>query len=67
MSFRSPFPDVEIPDVSIPELLFGDITQWADRPAMVDGTSGQSITYGQLSVLVGQVAGANAAKLGMGA
>ena len=46
MSFRSPFPDVEIPDVSIPELLFGDITQWADRPAMVDGTSGQSITYG---------------------
>ena len=62
MSFRSPFPDVEIPDVSIPELLFGDITQWADRPAMVDGTSGQSITYGQLSVLVGQVAGALTAR-----
>ncbi len=29
---------------------------------MVDGTSGQSITYGQLSVLVDQVAGALAAR-----
>ena len=67
MSFRSPFPDVEIPDVSIPELLFGDITDRVDRLAMVDGRSGQSITYGQLSVLVGQVAGALAARgIGIG-
>ncbi len=27
MSFRSPFPDVEIPVVSIPELLFADIAE----------------------------------------
>lgn len=44
MSFRSPFPDVELPEVSIPELLFADIAERADRPVMVDGTSGQSIT-----------------------
>lgn len=62
MSFRSPFPDVEIPEVSIPELLFADVTARADRSAMVDGTSGQSITYGQLSMLVDQVAGALAAR-----
>lgn len=62
MPFRSPFPDVDIPDVSLTELLFGHISDRADRPAMVDGRSGQSITYGQLSVLVGQLAGALAAR-----
>lgn len=62
MSFRSPLPDVEIPDVSLPELLFADVEDRADRPALVDGMSGQSITFGQLSVLVNQVAGALAAR-----
>ncbi|MGH3979205.1 MAG: AMP-binding protein [Pseudonocardiaceae bacterium] len=62
MPFRSPFPDVEIPDVSLPDLLFGDVAGKADRPALVDGVSGQTITYGQLSVLVDQVAGALAAR-----
>ncbi|MDQ3887239.1 MAG: AMP-binding protein, partial [Actinomycetota bacterium] len=62
MPFRSPFPDVEIPDVSLPELLFADIAPRADRLALIDGASGQSITYGQLSIQVDQIAGALAAR-----
>ncbi len=62
MPFRSPLPDVEIPDVSIPELLFGDLGDRADRPALIDGLTGQSITHGQLTVLVNQVAGALAGR-----
>ena len=40
MVFRSPFPDVEIPDVSLHQLLFGDIADRADRVALIDGMSG---------------------------
>ena len=62
MPFRSPLPDVDIPDISITELMFGNLGDRVDRPALVDGVSGQSITYGQLSVLVNQVAGALAGR-----
>lgn len=62
MAFRSPFPDVEIPDVSLHELLFSDAAGRADKPALIDGTSGQTISYGELTVLVDRVAGALAAR-----
>ncbi|WP_127784081.1 AMP-binding protein [Rhodococcus sp. X156] len=55
MSFHSPFPDVEIPDTSLFDFLFGKVAEdeaLAARPALVDGTSGAVTTYGQL---VGQV------------
>ncbi|HEU0087023.1 MAG TPA: AMP-binding protein, partial [Pseudonocardiaceae bacterium] len=62
MSFRSPYPDVEIPDVPLTELIFAEVGARADRPALVDGISGQSITYGELQVLVSRVAGALAGR-----
>lgn len=65
MAFRSPFPDVEIPDISLHELLFGDAgsaAARADKPALIDGTSGQTISYGQLTAMVDKVAGALAAR-----
>ena len=45
MIFRSPYPDVEIPDVALPEFLFGhlDATD-ADRPALLAADSGRGYT-----------------------
>ncbi|HEX8719708.1 MAG TPA: 4-coumarate--CoA ligase family protein [Pyrinomonadaceae bacterium] len=48
MIFRSPFPDVEIPDVSLTEFVFGRAAEFADKPALVDGVSGRTLTYSQL-------------------
>ncbi len=62
MPFRSPFPDVEIPAVSLTELIFVQVPDRAGRPALVDGISGQTITYGGLRVLVNRLAGALAAR-----
>ncbi|MCG8925613.1 AMP-binding protein [Lentzea sp. CC55] len=62
MVFRSPFPDVEIPDVSLHQLLFGDIADRADRVALIDGMSGATLTYGQLAGAVDRLAAALAAR-----
>ncbi|WP_033436594.1 4-coumarate--CoA ligase family protein [Saccharothrix sp. NRRL B-16314] len=62
MVFRSPFPDVAVPDVSLHELLFADLGDRADRVALVDGTSGASLTYRQLAGAVDRLAAALAAK-----
>ncbi|SDF62104.1 Acyl-CoA synthetase (AMP-forming)/AMP-acid ligase II [Lentzea fradiae] len=62
MVFRSPYPDVEIPDVTLHELLFGDIADRAGRVALIDGTSGASLTYGQLAGAIDRMAAALAAR-----
>lgn len=49
MIFRSPFPDVEIPDVSLTEFVLGGAAGLADRPALIDGVSGRVLTYAQLA------------------
>ena len=45
MSFTSPFPDVEIPDVSVFDYLFGSIAdEDRERTALVDPKSGTTTT-----------------------
>ena len=57
--FRSPYPDEVIPDVSVYDFLFGELTpDDAGRVAIVDGTSGAETTYGQLKGQVDLLAGA---------
>lgn len=58
MSFRSPYPDASIPDVSLPAFLFGDLGESRDITAIIDGPTGRSYTYGELAAAVGRVAGA---------
>ncbi|MFL6283666.1 MAG: 4-coumarate--CoA ligase family protein [Pyrinomonadaceae bacterium] len=48
MIFRSPLPDVEIPDVPLVPFVLGNAARYADRPALVDGVSGRVTTYAQL-------------------
>jgi acyl-CoA synthetase (AMP-forming)/AMP-acid ligase II len=66
--FRSPLPDVDIPNLSVYDYLFGSIDAAdIDRVAIVDGTSGAETTYKQLIGQIGLVAGALAARgLGIG-
>jgi acyl-CoA synthetase (AMP-forming)/AMP-acid ligase II len=58
----SPHPDVQIPDVSLHELVLADAGRRADAPALVDGPSGRTLTYGQLAGGVRRVAAGLAAR-----
>ncbi len=48
MIFRSPFPDVTIPNVSLGQFVFQNASQRLDKPALIDGPTGRTLTYGQL-------------------
>ncbi|NGP07424.1 4-coumarate--CoA ligase family protein [Rhodococcus sp. 14C212] len=63
MSFRSPFPDVEIPALSVYDFLFGSIAE-ADlgRPALIEGASGAVTDYRTLIGQIDAIAGALAAR-----
>lgn len=60
--FTSPHPDVEIPDLSVYDSLFGSIaTSDLDRIALRDGTTGDETSYRQLIGQIDALAGALAA------
>ena len=46
--YRSPFPDVDVPEVPLPEYVFEHVDRWADKAALIDGPSGRTLTYAQL-------------------
>ncbi|MGB8511171.1 MAG: 4-coumarate--CoA ligase family protein [Pyrinomonadaceae bacterium] len=48
MIFRSPYPDISIPDVSLTEFVFQNAGRWPDKRALVDSTGGRSYTYAEL-------------------
>ena len=56
MIYRSPTPDVAIPEVPLPKYLFERAEEWAEKPALIDGPSGRTLTYAQLRGVVGRVA-----------
>ena len=59
MTFASPFPDVEIPDVGVHESLFGDLSESdADGVALVDAKTGAETSYRDLAIRVDAFAGA---------
>jgi len=66
--FRSPLPDVVIPDLSVYDFLFGSIGEEdLERTALIDGGSGAETTYRQLIRQIDGVAGALAARgIGVG-
>ena len=48
---------LEIPDVSITEYALRHADRLADKPALIDGPSGRTLTYGQLAGGIKKVAG----------
>jgi acyl-CoA synthetase (AMP-forming)/AMP-acid ligase II len=58
VALASPYPDVEIPDLSVPAYVLSAGGAQPDAPALVDGLSGDTITHGQLAAYVDRVAAA---------
>ena len=57
MIHTSPLPDVTIPEVPLTAFTLQKAAELADKPALVDGASGRSLTYGQLDDAVRRLAG----------
>ena len=55
MIIRSRYPDVTIPDVSLPGYIFESVDQWLDLPALIDGPTGRALSYRELRSLIGKV------------
>ncbi|WP_254409940.1 AMP-binding protein [Streptomyces sp. AC495_CC817] len=67
MIFRSKYPDVAAVDRPVHEWVLGDASRRGTRPAMVDVSSGRTVTYGELAALVrGLAAGLAAEGVGKG-
>jgi acyl-CoA synthetase (AMP-forming)/AMP-acid ligase II len=67
VAFASPYPDVEIPDLSVPEFVLAGGASRPDAPALVDGLSGETISHGELAYYVDRMAAAlHARGLGKG-
>jgi len=54
---RSPFPDIEFPDIPLPEFVLARAAERGDKPALIDAPSGRAITYEQLAAAVRAGAG----------
>jgi acyl-CoA synthetase (AMP-forming)/AMP-acid ligase II len=56
MIFRSPFPDVSIPEVPFAPFVLRHAERLAEKPALIDGVTGRTYTYGQVNDAVRRVA-----------
>ena len=65
MIIRSPYPDLDIPDVPLAQYIFGNLDRHADRPALIDAATGEVTTHRQLQRRV-RAAAAGLAQRGIG-
>ena len=56
MIFRSPFPDVDIPDLPLHEYVLARADALGDKPAFIDGLSGETTSHQELAAAVRAVA-----------
>jgi acyl-CoA synthetase (AMP-forming)/AMP-acid ligase II len=56
MIYRSEHPDVQVPEVRVDEAVMERFAAWGERAALIDGTSGRSLSYAQLARDVGRAA-----------
>jgi acyl-CoA synthetase (AMP-forming)/AMP-acid ligase II len=63
--FRSPLPDVDVPEVPLTPFVLQRAKRLADKPAFIDGSTGRTVTFGQFANGVRGVA-ARLADLGFG-
>ena len=57
MIHHSPLPPVEIPDVPLTTFVLRHAARLADKPALIDGPTGRTLTYAQLDAAVRSLAG----------
>lgn len=65
MIFQSPFPAVEIPSQPLTNFLFDHAAAYPDKAALIDGPSGRTLTFGQLTGAI-RLAAAGLAQRGFG-
>jgi len=65
MVFASPYPDIEIPDVDLATFALERAAELGDKPALIDGPSGRTVTFAELKASVEGVA-AGLAERGFG-
>jgi acyl-CoA synthetase (AMP-forming)/AMP-acid ligase II len=58
---RCAYPDVAIPEVTITEFVLGAAARRGDKPAIIDGSTGRTLTYAELASSVRRVAAGLAA------
>jgi acyl-CoA synthetase (AMP-forming)/AMP-acid ligase II len=56
MIFKSPYPNIEIPEIPLAAFILEHAPQFATRPALIDGKTGTAITYQQLVEAVDRTA-----------
>jgi acyl-CoA synthetase (AMP-forming)/AMP-acid ligase II len=56
MIYRSPEPDIEIPDLTLSDYVLGPARERAEKPAIIDSSTGKVTTYGELADKVDAVA-----------
>ncbi|MER7844912.1 AMP-binding protein [Kitasatospora sp. NPDC096077] len=58
MVFRSEFPDVPVIDLPIHDAVLAAAAGYGDRPALIDGLTGEQVSYARLAAAVERVAAA---------
>jgi len=56
MLFRSPYSDVEIPEITLTQAVLRHAEDLADKPALIDGMTGRVMSYGDLNQAVRRAA-----------
>jgi acyl-CoA synthetase (AMP-forming)/AMP-acid ligase II len=64
MIYRSPHPEIRIPDVSLPAFVLARAAGRGGRAALIDGPTGRTITYRELPGLIDRAA-ASLARIGL--
>ena len=57
MIFTSPYPDVDIPAMTLPAFVFEHAADYGDKPALIDGPTGRSFSHAETARAVRRVAG----------
>ena len=63
MIIKSPYPNVTIPEISLTKLVLEKASALGDKPALIEGPTGRTITFAQLAESIRRVA-ANLAQRG---
>jgi acyl-CoA synthetase (AMP-forming)/AMP-acid ligase II len=56
MIFKGPYPDVQIPETALTPFVLHRAHELADKPALIDGPTGRTLTYSQLANAIAIVA-----------
>jgi non-ribosomal peptide synthetase component E (peptide arylation enzyme) len=62
MAYRSPYPDIDVPNLNLTDQVFGHAASKPDAIAMADGLTGRTITYGSLLEQIRRTASGLAAR-----